>query len=126
MTDKKDARKAIEDLELEKHLARAGAAASAFAQEAVTRAGGFAKDHRETAHGWLDRAESEVDRVTQGKAHDVVAKVRSGLGAGVDAVADQAPDEPGAAEEHSADATDEPGNASGGVTGDEPPADGSR
>ncbi len=94
MTDKKDARKAIEDLDLEAHLARAGRAATAFAQGAVSRAGGFARDHRETAHDWLGRAEGEVDRVTGGKAHDYVAKVRSGLASGVDAVADQAPDEP--------------------------------
>lgn len=94
MTDKKDARKAIEDLDLEAHLAKAGRAATAFAQGAVTRAGGFARDHRETAHGWIERAEGEVDRVTKGKGRDVVSKVRSGLDAGVDAVADQAPDEP--------------------------------
>lgn len=89
VTEKKDARQAIEDLELEKHLAKVGAAASTFAQQAVTRAGGFARDHRETAHDWLGRAEGEVDRVTGGKAHDVVAKVRSGLGAGIDILADQ-------------------------------------
>ncbi len=89
MTDKKDARRAIEDLDLEKHLAKVCAAASTFAQGAVTRAGGFARDHRETAHDWLGRAEGEVDRVTGGKAHDVVSRVRSGLAAGVDIVADQ-------------------------------------
>lgn len=112
MTDKKDARRAIEDLELDKHLARAGAAASTFAQEAVTRAGTFAQQHRETANDWLDRAEGEVDRVTKGKAHDVVTKVRSGIAAGVDVVADQAPDEPVGDE--------------GDAAGDEPPTDGGR
>lgn len=110
VTEKKDARKAIEDLELDKHLARAGAAASTFAQEAVTRAGGFARDHRETAHDWLGRAEGEVDRVTGGRAHGVVSKVRSGLGAGIDIVADQGPGQ----------AEDDQG--SGGAD-DEPPAD---
>lgn len=95
MTDKKDARKAIEDLDLEAHLARAGRAATAFAQGAVSRAGGFARDHRETAHEWLDRAEGEVDRVTGGRGRAYVATVRSGLASGVDAVADQAPDEAG-------------------------------
>lgn len=95
MTDKKDARKAIEDLDLEAHLARAGRAATAFAQGAVSRAGGFARDHRETAHDWLDRAEGEVDRVTGGRGRAYVATVRSGLASGVDAVADQAPDEAG-------------------------------
>lgn len=94
MADKKDARQAIEDLELDKKLARVGAAASTFAQQAVARAGGFAQDHRATAHDWLDRAEGEVDRVTGGRAHDAVAKVRSGLAAGVDIVADQGPAEP--------------------------------
>lgn len=97
MTDKKDARKAIEDLDLEAHLARAGRAATAFAQGAVTRAGGFARDHRETAHGWIERAEGEVDRVTKGKGRDVVSKVRSGVDAVADQApeaADQAPDEP--------------------------------
>lgn len=88
----RDARKAIEDLELDKHLANAGAAAAKFAQDAVTLVGGFADDHREQAHGFLDRAESEVDRVTGGKATGLVGKVRSGLAAGVDIVADQKPD----------------------------------
>lgn len=92
MTDKKDARRAIEDLELDKKLAKVGSAASTFAQQAVTKAGGFAQDHRQTAHDWLGRAEGEVDRVTGGRAHDVVAKVRSGLASGVDIVADQGPD----------------------------------
>lgn len=97
---KRDARRAIEDLEIDKRLARAGAAASQLAQGAVTTAGGFARDHREQAHSWLGRAEGEVDRVTGGRGHDIVAKVRSGLAAGVDLVADQGsgtdPDEPSA------------------------------
>ena len=84
MSDQKDAKSAIEDLRLEERLAKAGAAATSFAQSAVTKAGGFAQDHRETAHEWLGRAEGEVDRVTGGRAHDAVAKVRSGLAAGVD------------------------------------------
>lgn len=94
MTEKKrDARKAIEDLDLEAHLARAGAAATSFAQQAVTRTGAFAHTHRDRAHGWLDRAEKEVDRVTGGKAHGAVSRVRSGLAAGVDVIAEQRPDE---------------------------------
>lgn len=86
---KRDARKAIEDLEIEKRLGRAGAAASHLAQETVTTVGGFARDHRERAHQWLGHAEGEIDRVTGGRAHGVVARVRSGLAAGVDVVADQ-------------------------------------
>lgn len=94
VTEKKNARRAIEDLDLEARLARAGAATSRFAQEAVTRAGGFAQDHRETAHDWLGRAEGEVERVTGGRGREVVAKVRSGLAAGVDAVAAQGREAP--------------------------------
>lgn len=86
---KRDARKTIEDLEIERRLARAGAAASHAAQQAVTTVGGFARDHRGQAHQWLDHAEGEIDRVTGGRAHGVVARVRSGLAAGVDVVADQ-------------------------------------
>ncbi|WP_435201084.1 hypothetical protein [Janibacter sp. GS2] len=97
---KRDARRAIEDLDLDARLAKAGAAASQLAQEAVTTVGGFAREHRDQAHGWLGRAEDEVDRVTGGRGHDVVAKVRSGLAAGVDLVAEQGssrdPDEPSA------------------------------
>lgn len=97
MTERKrDARKAIEDLDLETHLARAGAAATKLAQEAVSRTGSFAHTHRDRAHDWFGRAEGEIDRVTGGKAHGMVSKVRSGLAAGVDAVAEQRPDdEPG-------------------------------
>lgn len=102
---KRDARAAIEDLDLEGHLARAGAATSRLAQGAVTSVGGFTRDHREQAHDWLGRAEGEVDRVTGGKAHDVVAKVRSGLAAGVDVVADQGPDAP----DHKPEAESGPG-----------------
>ena len=94
MSDQKDAKSAIEDLRLEERLAKVGAAASTFAQQAVTKAGGF--DHRQTAHDWLGRAEGEVDRVTGGRAHDAVAKVRSGLAAGVDLVAEQGPGRPDA------------------------------
>lgn len=36
---KRDARRAIEDLELDKHLAQAGAAAAKLAQDAVSAAG---------------------------------------------------------------------------------------
>lgn len=86
---RRDARGAIEDLDLEGRLAKAGAATSRLAQGAVTAVGGFTRDHREQAHGWLGRAESEVERVTGGRGHDVVAKVRSGLAAGVDIVAEQ-------------------------------------
>ena len=89
MSDQKDAKSAIEDLRLEERLAKAGAAATSFAQSAVTKAGGFAQDHRETAHEWLGRAEG-------GRAHDAVAKVRSGLAAGVDLVAEQGPGRPDA------------------------------
>lgn len=96
MSDQKDAKSAIEDLRLEERLAKVGAAASTFAQQAVTKAGGFAQDHRQTAHDWLGRAEGEVDRVTGGRAHDAVAKVRSGLAAGVDLVAEQGPGRPDA------------------------------
>lgn len=97
--DKRDARKAIEDLELDKHLAAAGAAAAKFAQQAVGAAGSFAAEHRDQAHGLLDKAEGEVDRVTGGKATGLLGKVRSGLAAGVDVVADQAPDDGGADED---------------------------
>lgn len=92
---KRDARQAIEDLELDKHLAQAGAAAAKLAQDAVSAAGGFVDAHREQAHEWLGHAEGEIDRVTGGKATDLLGKVRSGLAAGVDLVADQRP-EPGA------------------------------
>ena len=89
---KRDARRAIEDLELDKHLAQAGAAAAKLAQDAVSVAGGFADAHREQAHEWLGHAEGEIDRVTGGKATDLLGKVRSGLAAGVDLVADQRPE----------------------------------
>lgn len=92
--DKRDARAAIEDLELDKHLARAGAAATKFAQDAVSLVGTFADEHRDQGHGLLDRAESEVDRVTGHRASDLLGKVRSGLAAGLDAVADQRPQDP--------------------------------
>ena len=73
MTERKrDARQAIEDLELDKHLATAGAAAARLAQEAVSLVGTYADDHREQAHGLLDRAESEADRVTGGRATDLL------------------------------------------------------
>lgn len=91
---KRDARQAIEDLELDRHLAQAGAAAAKLAQDAVSAAGGFVDAHREQAHEWLGHAEGEIDRVTGGKATDLLGKVRSGLAAGVDLVADQRP-EPG-------------------------------
>ncbi|WP_055990248.1 hypothetical protein [Janibacter sp. Soil728] len=91
--DKRDARKAIDDLELDKHLAAAGAAAAKFAQQAVGAAGAFAAEHRDQAHGLLDKAEGEVDRITGGKATGFLGKVRSGLATGVDVVADQAPDD---------------------------------
>ena len=92
MTDNtRDARKAIEDLELEKHLAQAGAAAAKLAQQAVSAAGAFAADHRDQAHDLLSKAEGEVERITGGKARGVVSTVRAGLAAGVDIVADQAP-----------------------------------
>ena len=46
MTERKrDARQAIEDLELDKHLATAGAAAAKLAQEAVSLVGTYADDH---------------------------------------------------------------------------------
>ena len=89
---KRDARRTIEDLELDKHLAQAGAAAAKLAQDAVSVAGGFADAHREQAHEWLGHAEGEIDRVTGGKATDLLGKVRSGLAAGVDLVADQRPE----------------------------------
>lgn len=88
---KRDARRVIEDLELEKHLAQAGALASRVAQDVVIAASGFADQHRATAHEWIGRAESEVNRVTGGKGADLVGRVRSGLDAGVDLVADQRP-----------------------------------
>ncbi|WP_068265344.1 hypothetical protein [Janibacter limosus] len=100
--DKRDARKAIEDLELDKHLAAAGAAAAKLAQQAVGAAGGFAADHRDQAHDFLGKAQGEIDRVTGGKAQGVVSTVRSGLAAGVDIVAEQAPDR-GAGEDPPAD-----------------------
>ena len=107
MTERKrDARQAIEDLELDKHLATAGAAAARLAQEAVSLVGTYADDHREQAHGLLDRAESEADRVTGGRATDLLGKVRSGLAAGVDLLADQRPDPAAAASE----STDAPGS----------------
>lgn len=90
--ERPDARRAIEDLELDKRLASAGAAATKLAQQAVGRAGSFADDHREQAHGLLGRAETEVDRVTGGRASDLIGTIRSGLAAGVDLVADQHPD----------------------------------
>lgn len=95
--DKRDARRAIEDLELERRLGEVGAAAAKIAQDAVGLAGTFAADHREQAHGFLDRAESEVARVTGGTGAGILGKVRSGLAAGVDLVADQKPggQEPG-------------------------------
>lgn len=109
LVDKKhDARKAIEDLRLEEHLAAAGAAAAKYAQQAVAAAGTFAADHRDQAHGLLGRAEGEADRLTGGRATDLLCKVRSGLVAGVDIVADQAPDAPA---------------ASGPAAGDAPSAD---
>lgn len=116
MTDKKrDARKAIDDLELDKHLANAGATAAKLAQQAVSAAGTFAADHRDQAHGLLGKAEGEVERITGGKAKGVVSKVRSGLAAGVDIVADQAP---GSADR--APGTDDQAPPTG--TTDEPPA----
>ncbi|MFJ6133456.1 hypothetical protein [Janibacter terrae] len=95
--DKRDARRAIEDLELERRLGEAGAAAAKIAQDAVGLVGTFAADHREQAHGFLDRAESEVARVTGGTGAGFLGRVRSGLAAGVDLVADQKPggQEPG-------------------------------
>ncbi|MCT1618965.1 hypothetical protein [Janibacter hoylei] len=121
---KRDARQAIEDLELDKHLATAGAAAAKLAQEAVSLVGTYADDHREQAHGLLDRAESEADRVTGGRATDLLGKVRSGLAAGVDLVADQRPD-PAAAASESTDApgsgdADSGGAGSGDTDSDDP------
>lgn len=101
---KRDARSAIEDLDLEGRLAKAGAATSRLAQGAVTAVGGFTRDHREQAHDWLGRAEGEVDRVTGGRGRDVVATVRSGLAAGVDIVAEQGASTP-AADESATDGT---------------------
>ena len=117
-------RQAIEDLELDKHLATAGAAAAKLAQEAVSLVGTYADDHREQAHGLLDRAESEADRVTGGRATDLLGKVRSGLAAGVDLVADQRPD-PAAAASESTDApgsgdADSGGAGSGDTDSDDP------
>lgn len=89
--DKRDARRAIEDLELERRLGEVGAAAAKIAQDAVGLAGTFAADHREQVHGFLERAESEVGRVTGGTGAGILGKVRSGLAAGVDLVADQKP-----------------------------------
>ena len=113
---KRDARAAIEDLDLEGHLARAGAATSRLAQSAVTSVGGFTRDHREQAHDWLGRAEGEVDRVTGGRGRDVVAKVRSGLAAGVDIVAEQGTSTPST--------PDGSGTADESTTGTTPPSDG--
>lgn len=95
--DKRDARRAIEDLELERRLGEVGAAAAKIAQDAVGLVGTFAADHREQTHGFLERAESEVIRVTGGTGAGFLGKVRSGLAAGVDLVADQKPggQEPG-------------------------------
>lgn len=121
---KRDARQAIEDLELDRHLAQAGAAAAKLAQDAVSAAGGFVDAHREQAHEWLGHAEGEIDRVTGGKATDLLGKVRSGLAAGVDLVADQRPD-PAAAASESTDApgsgdADSGGAGSGDTDSDDP------
>ena len=85
---KRDARQAIEDLELDKHLAQAGAAAAKLAQDAVSAAGGFADAHREQAHEWLGHAEGEIDTVDYVEAGThVVARVGAALAAEIEGAA---------------------------------------
>ena len=73
---------------------------------------------RDRAEHW----EGEADRLTGGRATDLLGKVRSGLVAGVDIVADQAPDAPAASGPATGDAP-ATGTGAGPATGDAPSVD---
>lgn len=88
MTEPKQPR-TVSDLDLERRLSEAGAAAARAAEGAASKAGEFTHANKDRVEGWLDKAESEVTRITGGKGSSVAASVHAGLSAAVDAVAAQ-------------------------------------
>lgn len=82
-------KRAVEELDLERRLQSAAAAAEDAVFRGVGLAGQFVHDHRADIEGFLDRATSAVDGQTGGRYADQVGKVREQLSAGVASLADR-------------------------------------
>lgn len=97
----------IDDLDLPRRFNELADVATKTFHSARGVAGDLAHENRDKVDGLLAKAESAIDQRTDGKYHDTVAKVRSGLATGVDKLAAQRPGAPGT--EHAAgDSADSP------------------
>jgi hypothetical protein len=82
-------KKVVDDLDLERKVKEAAAAAEQAVLRGLEATGSYLRDHRGDIEGFIDRAGAAIDRQTSGRYADQVGQVQSQLTAGVASLADR-------------------------------------